>query len=187
MTCETSKSGMSPGRAWYCPTRSLPSGRRAESRPSVTRVLEGRMSPPYSASHGIHPNHLGGLPRFSGCRFRGRYPVAELELRDPDVPLDVDLVTYSPLVPLDAEDSGLPCIVFRWRLTNPGSVPVAATVTGTLPIRPATPVATASGICGATRWAIRRTACVRPTRCAVCILRARRQAHRTLPSATRYW
>src|SRR5690348_1060943 len=49
---------------------------------SVTRLLEGRIPPPYPASHGIHPNLGGGLPRFAVSRFRGRYPTAELELRD---------------------------------------------------------------------------------------------------------
>ncbi len=130
-TCETSRSGTCRGRAWRCPTRSLPSGRRQRAW-CVTRVLEGRVPPPHSASHGIHPNNQGGLPRFAGCRFRGRYPVAEVQLRDSGVPLEVDLLTYAPLVPLDAEDSGLPCIVFRWRLANPGPVPVAAIAVGTL-------------------------------------------------------
>jgi hypothetical protein len=40
-------------------------------------VLEGRIAPPYAASHGIHPNLGGGLPRFVE-RFRGRYPAAGL-------------------------------------------------------------------------------------------------------------
>ncbi len=105
---------------------------QAGEEASVTRVLEGRIPPPYSASHGIHPNHFGGLPRFAESRFRGRYPTAELELRDPDVPLQVDLLAYSPLVPLEPDDSGLPCIVFRWRLTNPGALPVRVTVVGSL-------------------------------------------------------
>ncbi len=103
-----------------------------EGEQSVTRLLEGPVPPPYSASHGIHPNHGGGLPRFAGSRFRGQYPVAELALRDPDVPVEVDLLAYTPLVPLEADDSGLPCIVFRWRVTNPGPRPVQATVVASL-------------------------------------------------------
>jgi uncharacterized protein (DUF608 family) len=105
---------------------------QAEGGNGVTRVLEGRIPPPYTASHGIHPNHAGGLPRFAESRFRGQYPVAELELRDPDVPVQVDLLAYTPLVPIDPDDSGLPCIVFRWRITNPGAVPVRATVVASL-------------------------------------------------------
>lgn len=105
---------------------------QADGAAGVTRVLEGRIPPPYAASHGIHPNLGGGLPRFAESRFRGRYPTAELELRDPDVPLEVDLLAYTPLVPLDPDESDLPCAVFRWRLTNRGAVAVRATVVGSL-------------------------------------------------------
>src|SRR5712671_2053546 len=43
---------------------------QAGEGPSVTRVLEGRITPPYATSHGIHPNLGGGLPRFAESRFR---------------------------------------------------------------------------------------------------------------------
>jgi uncharacterized protein (DUF608 family) len=105
---------------------------RAEGGPSVTRVLEGHIPPPYYSAHGIHPNRGGGLPRFATSRFRGRYPTAELELREAGVPVHVDLVAFTPFVPLDPDESGLPCIVFRWQLTNPGPVPVRATVVGSM-------------------------------------------------------
>lgn len=100
--------------------------------PSVTRVLEGRIPPPYAASHGIHPNHLGGLPRFADCRFRGRYPTAELELRDPDVPVRASLLAFTPFVPLDADESGLPCAIFQWTLTNRSDATASATIAGSM-------------------------------------------------------
>ncbi|MGH2387916.1 MAG: GH116 family glycosyl-hydrolase, partial [Chloroflexota bacterium] len=102
------------------------------SGPSVTRVLEGRIAPPYAASHGIHPNHGGGLPRFAESRFRGRYPTAELELRDPDVPVAADLLAFTPFVPLDADESGIPCAVFQWTLTNRSAEAVKATIVGSM-------------------------------------------------------
>src|SRR5205823_9234062 len=92
---------------------------QAAGAASVTRVLEGRIPPPYPSSHGIHPNLGGGLPRFAVSRFRGRYPTAELELRDPDVPVQIALLAYTPFVPLDPDESGIPCAVLRWQLTNP--------------------------------------------------------------------
>ena len=102
------------------------------SAPAVTRVLEGRVQPPYALSHGIHPNLCGGLPRFAESRFRGRYPAVELELRDPDVPVEADLLAFTPFVPLDADESGLPCAVFQWTLTNRSSEPVRATVVASM-------------------------------------------------------
>src|SRR5690348_5620355 len=68
---------------------------QAGDGPSVVRVLEGRITPPYSRSHGIHPNLGGGLPRFAESRFRGRYPTAELELRDPEVPIEANLLAFT--------------------------------------------------------------------------------------------
>ncbi len=105
---------------------------QAEGEAAVTRVLEGRIPPPYPSSHGIHPNLGGGLPRFSSSRFRGRYPMAELELRDPTVPVQVDLLAYTPFVPLAPDESGIPCAVFRWHLINPGPHPVHTTVVGSM-------------------------------------------------------
>jgi len=105
---------------------------QADGGRSITRVLEGPIAPPYPQSHGIHPNLGGGLPRFAHSRFRGRYPTAELELRDPDVPVSVDLLAYTPFVPLDPDESGIPCAVFRWTLTNPGPAPVRATIVGSM-------------------------------------------------------
>jgi non-lysosomal glucosylceramidase len=99
---------------------------------SVTRVLEGRIPPPYSGSHGIHPNLGGGLPRFASSRFRGRYPTAELELQDQDVPVTAALLAFTPFVPLDADESGLPCAVFQWTLTNTSTETVRATVVASM-------------------------------------------------------
>jgi len=105
---------------------------QAGAQPSVTRVLEGRIPLPYAASHGIHPNQGGGLPRFATSHFRGQYPVAELELRDPAVPVEVRLLTFTPFVPLDADESGLPCAIFQWTLTNTADETVRATVVGSM-------------------------------------------------------
>ncbi len=38
--------------------------------------------------------------------------------RDADVPVSARLEAYSPFIPLDAEDSGLPATVMSFTLTN---------------------------------------------------------------------
>ena len=40
-----------------------------------TRVLEGRLVPPYTESHGFHPSTTAGLPRFAHSSLRGEYPL----------------------------------------------------------------------------------------------------------------
>ena len=102
-----------------------------EGRALVTRVLEGVLEPPYEGSHGIHGAHHG-LPRFRHCRFSVAYPLAQVQLSDPAVPLTVRLEAWNPLVPADADASGLPIAVLRYVLHNPGDVPVKAVVCGSL-------------------------------------------------------
>lgn len=97
----------------------------------VTRVLEGPIPPPYAGWFGATvPAH--GLPRFRSCRFDAAYPLAQVTLTDPDMPLDVRLEAFNPLIPGDADRSGVPVAVLRYRLHNPRATPVDATVCGNL-------------------------------------------------------
>ena len=55
-----------------------------------------------------------------------------MRLSDPDVPVDVCLQAFNPLIPGDADRSGLPVAVLRYVVTNTGDVPVAVSVCGSL-------------------------------------------------------
>lgn len=101
---------------------------RQEDGEPLTRVLERQLFPPFVDGAGLSPGLLAGLPRFADASFAGAYPFAWLDLHDPLVPLDVSLEAFNPFVPLDAEASGLPVGIFRWRLRNPGPRPVDLTV-----------------------------------------------------------
>jgi len=86
--------------------------------PAQTRVLEGRLQPPYSGPSGV-PLAGAGLPRFAEVTFAAAYPFAHLTFTDPDLPLQVSLEAFNPLIPHDSEASGLPVAVFRHTLANP--------------------------------------------------------------------
>ncbi len=103
----------------------------AEGAPPVTRVLEGVIQPPYSGSFGV-TTAAAGLPRFREVELEAAYPFARFTLRDPGVPLAVHLEAFNPLIPLDAERSGLPLAVLRFVLVNAGDRPVSAAVAGSL-------------------------------------------------------
>jgi non-lysosomal glucosylceramidase len=77
----------------------------------ITRVLEARHRPPHEADQGYYAGAVGGLPRLDDTRMRGRYPLLELDFVDERLPVEVSLTAFTPFVPLDAEDSGLPCAV----------------------------------------------------------------------------
>lgn len=104
---------------------------RSEGEAPVVRALEGLLQPPYSGAFGATEAYHG-LPRFRSCTFHAAYPLAQVELHDPDVPLDVRLEAYNPMVPADPETSGLPVAILRYVLRNPGAEPVAATVCATM-------------------------------------------------------
>ena len=97
----------------------------------VLRALEGVLEPPYEGSHGATAG-FHGVPRFRECRFHAAYPLAQVTLDDPDVPLSVRLEAFNPLIPGDADRSGIPITVLRYVLSNPGNTDIEATVCATL-------------------------------------------------------
>ncbi len=96
------------------------------------RVLEGPIQAPYTLSHGYHPMSAAGLPRFQGSSFRGQYPFATINFEDKSLPVDVQLEAYTPLLPLNAEDSGIPCAILTYTVCNRTDDPVDATIVGSL-------------------------------------------------------
>ncbi len=98
---------------------------------AVARALEGAILPPYEGEMGARqPNH--GLPRFRRCVFHAAYPLAQVLLADPSVPLRVRLEAFNPLIPADPDRSGIPVAVLRFVLRNDGSRLVRASVCGSL-------------------------------------------------------
>lgn len=69
---------------------------------------------------------------FSKTTFRGEYPIATVEYRDPATPVEVILEAFSPLVPLSAEDSSLPATIMQFTVKNSGSENVDARLSGFL-------------------------------------------------------
>ena len=104
----------------------------AEGR-TATKAIEGPIDlAGYEESHGSTvPNH--GLPRFRKCSFATAYPFGQIMLSDQDVPVDVRIEAFNPLIPADAEASGIPVAVLRYVLTNKTDKAVTASVCGSLP------------------------------------------------------
>jgi uncharacterized protein (DUF608 family) len=96
---------------------------QAKGRKAATRVLEARLEPPYEGESGLGANNVPGLPRLAGATFTGAYPFAQIDFHDAKLPVQVRLEAFNPLVPLDAEASGLPVAILRYALRNPGSAP----------------------------------------------------------------
>jgi uncharacterized protein (DUF608 family) len=107
---------------------------RAEQGPAVdARVLESRITPDFYQARGYHPNRMAGMPHFKKSVLSVTYPIARVEFTDDSFPLDVSLEAFNPLIPLRAEDSGIPAILFRYKVRNPGREAAAVTVAATMP------------------------------------------------------
>ncbi len=98
-----------------------------------SRALEGPLPlSAYEASHGSTAvNH--GLPRFRNVAFAAAYPLGQVLLSDPDSPADVRLEAWNPLIPGDADSSGIPVAVLRYVVVNKTARPLRASICGSLP------------------------------------------------------
>ncbi len=99
----------------------------------LARVLEGPLpADAYEGSHGSRAPNVN-LPRFRQCEVAASYPFARVMLRDEDVPVEVHLKAFNPMIPPDAEASGVPIAVLRFELRNRTSRAINTSVCGTVP------------------------------------------------------
>jgi len=106
---------------------------QAAGKPPVTRLLEGPVpAHEIQGSMGsVAANH--GWPRFREAHFDTAYPLGQVHLRDPEVPLQARIEAFNPFVPADTEASSLPLAVLRCVLRNPGKKTVKASVCLSVP------------------------------------------------------
>jgi uncharacterized protein (DUF608 family) len=105
---------------------------RPEGGDRVTKVLEGELPTADLSGADGSPVPVAGLPRFREAVFSAAYPFGQVRLRDRDVPLDVTIGAFNPLVPGDADASGLPLLIYRATVRNTAEVPVEVSIAGSL-------------------------------------------------------
>ena len=111
----------------YRPAYAFPSiWAQAGNGKPVARVLESRILPPYEGQDGLGSNNSPGLSRLESATFTGEYPLAHIDFHDQLLPVKVELDAFSPFIPHEPDDSGLPVAILRYRVTNPGHVPAKA-------------------------------------------------------------
>ena len=118
---------------------------------TAARLLEGPLQPQeYEGECGsTAPNH--GFPRFASAVFKAAYPLAQLDLHDPKFPLSPHLEAFNPLVPGDAESSGIPAVLFRWVVSNTADESVEVSVVGSVVKDPNVMLSVAEGVGSVTR------------------------------------
>jgi uncharacterized protein (DUF608 family) len=121
-----------PGKGRYLPFTFFAIRAQAAGRPPVAKVLEARVNPPYSRSHGYYHGAVAGLPRLRHATMRAEYPFVWIDFEDPDLPVTVSLEAFTPFVPLDADASGIPGAILRYRVRNETSTGVDVRIVGSL-------------------------------------------------------
>jgi uncharacterized protein (DUF608 family) len=121
---------------WNAPTTFAAISIKGDGRAAnVARVLEGPVQnwKPFFTweRHGRYSG-MGtgfasfGLPRFDSAKFKARFPFAEVELKDAAVPIECGLKAWSPFIPGNADDSGLPVGALEYKFKNTTSKPIDA-------------------------------------------------------------
>jgi len=66
------------------------------------------------------PRTSYGFPRFDYAEFDARFPFGTVRLRDEDIPMDISITGWSPFIPLDKDNSSLPCGALEYTFVNTG-------------------------------------------------------------------
>ena len=114
---------------------------KAEGQDPLTRVLQTPPMPPFSGQgaggyrgfgFGVTREDGSGFPHMSSSTFRGEFPFAEIEFEEPLLPVSVKLEAYSPFIPLNPDDSGIPVAVLRYHVRNDGDTVVDVSLAGNI-------------------------------------------------------
>lgn len=99
-------------------------------RPASARVIEGPV--PRHRIFAAPGGGLGcvgktyGLPRFTDVTAKAQFPFCRLDLNEPEYPLEVMLVGWSPFTPPDADAASLPVAALEYTFRNRSAEPIEA-------------------------------------------------------------
>ena len=110
----------------------------SEGSNPAAHVLEARIGPPYEGQDGLGSRNVPGLSRLQGATFTGEFPIARIDFHDQQLPLEVKLEAWSPFIPLDADESGFPVAIMRYRVRNTGRSETAVSIAFSIenPVQP---------------------------------------------------
>jgi len=72
----------------------------------------------------------GKEPGVKDIRFVGEFPIAHLDYIDPELPVKVSIMAFSPFIPTNAKDSALPVILFAFTVANESNAQVEVSLVG---------------------------------------------------------
>ena len=106
---------------------------QVEGEPSDARILEVAQKGPCNRALGVPSAELSNLPRFDSSVFSSHYPFAEIELKKDGFPFKVEMEAFTPFIPLNSDDSGMPAFRISYKVTNLSDKPASVSICGTMP------------------------------------------------------
>ena len=105
---------------------------KPENGTPKTRALMGPVDiNQYESKEGRGPNNHG-LPRFRECTFDAAYPFGQVNLSDSQMPIDVKVKAFNPLIPANPDDSGIPIFILKYEVTNTTDKPLEVAISGSM-------------------------------------------------------
>ncbi|MEJ8734842.1 MULTISPECIES: GH116 family glycosyl-hydrolase [Mediterraneibacter] len=99
----------------------------------ISKILEARLLPPYTSSHGYLQAELVNLPRMEDSEMTCEYPFANVKFFDSELPVQVSMEAFTPFIPLNVNDSSIPGAIIRYHVKNTSNHPTEVSLVGTLP------------------------------------------------------
>ena len=121
-----------PGQFNFLPYTFFALRAEVEGGEAVSKILESKLNPPFTHPEGTLRCELGGLPRFEKSTMSAEYPFVRVKLEDKQVPVQVEMEAFTPFIPLNADDSGIPGAYLNYRVKNPTNQPVTVSIAGSL-------------------------------------------------------
>ncbi|MES1214123.1 MAG: GH116 family glycosyl-hydrolase [Bacteroidota bacterium] len=98
-------------------------------------IVKGLMGPlddvEYMHAEGRPVNNYG-IPRFTKATFDAAYPFGQVHLTDKELPVQVTIQGFNPFIPGDADNSGIPIAILRYKVTNTSDKTIEASVCGSI-------------------------------------------------------
>ena len=103
----------------------------AGGEPTTTLLTGPIYEQEYLHYEGRPTNHHG-LPHFANASFDAAYPFGQVNLSDKELPIKVKVKGFNPLIPGDADASGLPLAVLSYEVTNTSNQALEISICGTI-------------------------------------------------------
>lgn len=106
---------------------------KEENKEGQALVMEGPIPERYSEGYYGSSASNHGLPRFEEAFFETAYPFGKVQLKDKELPVEVTVGAFNPLIPGNTDDSSLPIAILSYKVKNTSNKAITISVSGSIP------------------------------------------------------